>query len=119
MFNKSQTQLAVYNPGPQRNLPAEYQRQGVAIGDVMTVTPKGIFDFFFNIYLPADYPINANNVPEDFVPLSLYDLEDIVHHDFDPRYCVSSLSVQINGDFSEQVPHKDEVSSASKFYSRD
>ncbi|KAJ7843698.1 caspase domain-containing protein, partial [Mycena leptocephala] len=44
----------------------------VAIGDVGKVTPDGNFDFFFNIYLPADHPIDAN-VPEGFAPLSPYD----------------------------------------------
>ncbi|KAJ6544981.1 hypothetical protein DFH09DRAFT_927780, partial [Mycena vulgaris] len=62
----------LYVPGPQRNLPPEYRRKGVAIGDVGRVTPEGIFDFFFNIYLPADHPINANAVPEGFSPLTTY-----------------------------------------------
>ncbi|KAJ7227442.1 hypothetical protein GGX14DRAFT_511122, partial [Mycena pura] len=62
----------LYVPGPQRNLPPEYQRCGVAIGDVGRVTPDGIFDFFFNIYLPANHPINANGVPDDFCPLPHY-----------------------------------------------
>ncbi|KAJ7922296.1 hypothetical protein B0H13DRAFT_2411034, partial [Mycena leptocephala] len=60
----------LYVPGPQINLPVQYRREGVAIGDVGGVTPEGNFDFFFNIYLPADHPINAN-VPEGFVPLSV------------------------------------------------
>ncbi|KAJ7476215.1 hypothetical protein FB451DRAFT_1132966 [Mycena latifolia] len=77
-------------PGPQRNLPAEYQRKGVAIGDLGRVTPEGVFDFFFNIYLPADHPINANDVPEDFVPLKPYVSKDVVHLDFDPGSHVSS-----------------------------
>ncbi|KAJ7847076.1 hypothetical protein B0H13DRAFT_1534568, partial [Mycena leptocephala] len=48
----------LYVPGPQINLPVQYRREGVAIGDVGRVTPEGNFDFFFNIYLPADHPIN-------------------------------------------------------------
>ncbi|KAJ6517611.1 hypothetical protein DFH09DRAFT_1098998 [Mycena vulgaris] len=39
----------------------------------------GIFDFFFNIYLPADHAINANDVPEDFSPLKQYAPRDVVH----------------------------------------
>ncbi|KAJ7804236.1 hypothetical protein B0H13DRAFT_1744710 [Mycena leptocephala] len=54
----------LYVPGPRRNLPAEYRTNGIAIGDVGRVTPEGIFDFFFNIYLSADHPINDNDVPE-------------------------------------------------------
>ncbi|KAJ7707394.1 hypothetical protein B0H17DRAFT_869245, partial [Mycena rosella] len=48
----------LYVPGPQQILPEDYQRTDVSIGDVGRVTPEGIFDFFFNIYLPADDPIN-------------------------------------------------------------
>ncbi|KAJ7471382.1 hypothetical protein B0H11DRAFT_1680279, partial [Mycena galericulata] len=58
----------LYVPEPPRNLP-QLQRRGLAIGDVGRVTPEGIFDFFFNIYLPADHPVNANDVPENFYPL--------------------------------------------------
>ncbi|KAJ7800606.1 hypothetical protein B0H13DRAFT_1482750, partial [Mycena leptocephala] len=59
----------LYVPGPRVNLPVQYRREGVAIGDVGRIAPEGNFDFFFNIYLPAEHPINAN-VPEGFVPLS-------------------------------------------------
>ncbi|KAF8176618.1 hypothetical protein K438DRAFT_70350 [Mycena galopus ATCC 62051] len=91
----------LYLPGPQVNLPAEYRRRGVAIGDVGRVTPEGGFDFLFNIYLPADHPTNAK-VPDDFVPLSPYDLDDVAHNDFDPGNYVSSSSVtDINRGFPE------------------
>ncbi|KAJ7126693.1 hypothetical protein C8R44DRAFT_701440, partial [Mycena epipterygia] len=83
----------LYVPGPQRNLPDEYQRSGVAIGDVGRVTPDGIFDFFFNIYLPADHPINAN-VPEDFCPMPHYASVDVLHLDFGPGNYVSTSTVQ-------------------------
>ncbi|KAF7336937.1 Calcineurin responsive transcriptional factor [Mycena venus] len=92
----------LYVPGPQINLPAAYRRTGVSIGDVGRVTPEGSFDFFFNIYLPADHPINDNDVPEDFHPLPGYASRDIGHYDFDPGNCVSSSSIQeITGDFQE------------------
>ncbi|KAF7374428.1 WD40 containing domain protein [Mycena sanguinolenta] len=91
----------LYVPRPQPNLPAEYQRRGVAIGDVGRVTPEGGFDFFFNIYLPANHPINAN-VPEDFVPLSPCDPIDVSYHDFDPGNFVSSPSVtEISREYPE------------------
>jgi hypothetical protein len=67
----------LYVPGPPQNLPAEYQRNGVAIGDVGRITPEGIFDFFFNIYLPASHPINDNDVPDKFCPLPHYASKDI------------------------------------------
>ncbi|KAF7356195.1 hypothetical protein MVEN_00950900 [Mycena venus] len=93
----------LYFPGPQINLAAEYRRTGVAIGDVGRVTPEGSFDFFFNIYLPANHPINAN-IPEDFVPLTPYNPVDVAHHKFDPGNYVSSPSVhKANDDFPESL----------------
>jgi hypothetical protein len=84
--------VPLYVPEPRVNLPAEYRRRGVAIGDVGQVTPEGSFDFFFNIYLSANHPINID-APEDFVPLPLYDPSDVAHKDFDPGNYVSSFSV--------------------------
>ncbi|KAJ6514557.1 hypothetical protein DFH09DRAFT_258354 [Mycena vulgaris] len=83
----------LYVPGPQMNLPEAYRRRGVAIGDVGRITPQGIFDFFFNIYLPADHPINDNEVPEDFHPLPAYGSRDIVHLHYEPGNYVSTTSV--------------------------
>ncbi|KAJ6480649.1 hypothetical protein DFH09DRAFT_857236, partial [Mycena vulgaris] len=82
----------LYVPGPQINLPAAYRRRGVAIGDVGRVTPQGIFDFFFNMYLPADHPINDNEVPEDFHPLPAYGSRDIIHSHYEPGEYVSTTS---------------------------
>ncbi|KAJ7762066.1 hypothetical protein DFH07DRAFT_418293 [Mycena maculata] len=84
----------LYEPGPQRNLPVEYRRNGVSIGDVGRVTPEGVFDFFFNIYLDAHHPINANDVPEGFCPLPHYLSKDVVHIDYDAGSYVSSSSIQ-------------------------
>ncbi|KAJ7726670.1 hypothetical protein B0H14DRAFT_2183835, partial [Mycena olivaceomarginata] len=78
-------------PRASKNLPDQYQRTGVAIGDVGTVTVEGDFDFFFNIYLEANNPINAN-VPQDFVPLSPYLSVDTKHYGFDPGDHVSTGS---------------------------
>ncbi|KAJ7170942.1 hypothetical protein C8R43DRAFT_72172 [Mycena crocata] len=75
-----------------RNLP-EYQRNGVAIGDVGRVTPDGIFDFFFNIYLPPGHPINAN-IPEAFSPMVPFAPIDLVHLDFSPGSYISTSTVQ-------------------------
>ncbi|KAJ7018819.1 hypothetical protein C8F04DRAFT_1150029 [Mycena alexandri] len=84
----------LYVPGPQRNLPEEYRQNGVMIGDVGRVTPEGVFDFFFNIYLDADDPVHANFVPEDFRPLQRYIPRDIVYLEFDPGNYVASAFVQ-------------------------
>jgi hypothetical protein len=56
-------------PKPHRNLPYEYRKKGVSIGDVGIVTSSGVFDFLFNICLPAHHPINGNLVPDNFRPL--------------------------------------------------
>jgi hypothetical protein len=91
----------LYVPSPQVNLPAEYRRRGVAIGDVGRITPEGSFDFFFNIYLPASHRINAN-IPEDFVSLPPYDPIDVAHYHFGPGNYVCSPSVnEINRDLPE------------------
>jgi hypothetical protein len=88
----------LYVPGPQPNRPAEYQKTGVSIGDVGRITEEGIFDFFFNIYLPADHPINNNNVPENFAPLPHYSSEDVLDLPYPPGNHVSTSSVHRLGD---------------------
>jgi hypothetical protein len=91
----------LYRPEPQINLPAQYQWKGVAIGDVGTVTVEGDFDFFFNIYLPPEDPINTD-APGDFVPLSAYPLRDIRHYDVVPGDHVSTASIdETSGSFSK------------------
>ncbi|KAJ7612364.1 hypothetical protein DFH06DRAFT_152746 [Mycena polygramma] len=84
----------LYVPGPKINLPAAYRRRGVAIGDVGRVTPEGVFDFFFNIFLAPGDPIHVNHTPEDFSPLALYDPIDLLHESYDPGDSVSSSTVQ-------------------------
>ncbi|KAJ6600527.1 hypothetical protein DFH09DRAFT_901283, partial [Mycena vulgaris] len=86
----------LYVPAPQPNLPPAYRRRGVAIGDVGRVTSEGIFDFFFNIFLPAEHPsrINANRTPEDFSPMESYKPTDLSYLDYDPGTFVSTPTVQ-------------------------
>ncbi|KAJ7794255.1 hypothetical protein B0H14DRAFT_2191576, partial [Mycena olivaceomarginata] len=85
----------LYQPTPQESLPAESQRHGVSIGDVGTVTPDGIFDFFFNIFLPPEHPINANNTPEGFLPMRPgYNSRDVTKVQYEPGSYVSSLTVR-------------------------
>ncbi|KAJ7142196.1 hypothetical protein C8R46DRAFT_574048 [Mycena filopes] len=94
----------MYVPGPQKNLPVEYRREGIAIGDVGRVTPEGGFDFFFNIYRPANDPVNVK-VPEGFVPLTPYDPIDVTLYDFDSGDYVSTPSIyDVNGGFSQSTP---------------
>jgi hypothetical protein len=84
----------LYVPEPRQNLPAEYWEHGVAIGDVGRITPEGVFDFFFNIYLPADHPINDNDVPEYFYPLLHYTSKRVLDLNYAPGYYVSTSSIQ-------------------------
>ncbi|KAF8189098.1 hypothetical protein K438DRAFT_1832929 [Mycena galopus ATCC 62051] len=84
----------LYEPAPEINLPAAYQKYGVSIGDVGSVTPEGIFDFFFNIFLPAEHIINGNRTPEDFSPMSPYESVDLSNLLFPPGNYVSTPSVQ-------------------------
>ncbi|KAJ6588064.1 hypothetical protein B0H19DRAFT_198002 [Mycena capillaripes] len=84
----------LYVPAPQINLPEAYRRCGVAIGDVGRVTPEGIFDFFFNIFLPPEHPINGNDTPDDFFPMTRYNSKDVFDHDYDPGDHVSTSTVQ-------------------------
>ncbi|KAJ6588058.1 hypothetical protein B0H19DRAFT_921827 [Mycena capillaripes] len=84
----------LYVPDPHINLPAAYRRCGIAIGDVGRVTPEGIFDFFFNIFLPPEHPINGNDTPEDFFPMTSYNLKDVFHHNYGPGDHVSSPTAQ-------------------------
>ncbi|KAJ7868187.1 hypothetical protein B0H13DRAFT_2202767, partial [Mycena leptocephala] len=89
----------LYVPGPRRNLPAEYRTNGIAIGDVGRVTPEGIFDFFFNIYLSADHPINDNDVPENFYPLPRYATKDVFDLDFEPGNSLRRLTLVACSEF--------------------
>ncbi|KAJ7108618.1 hypothetical protein C8R44DRAFT_548062, partial [Mycena epipterygia] len=83
----------LYFPGPQITLPASYRRTGVSIGDVGRVTPQGTFNFFFNIYLPVDHPVNANYVPKGFCQLPCYDPRDVTRLKYDPGNYVPTPSV--------------------------
>jgi hypothetical protein len=87
----------LYRPEPRTNLPEEYKRTGVAIGDVGRVTAEGSFDFFFNIYLPADDPINID-APKDFVPLSACpSRRDIDDYDLHPGNHISTGIHKLSG----------------------
>ena len=46
-----------------------YLEKGISIGDVGFIWPGGSFQFFFNIFLPADDPIHAGCTPTEFKPI--------------------------------------------------
>ncbi|KAJ7049888.1 hypothetical protein C8F01DRAFT_724098 [Mycena amicta] len=87
----------LFVPSPHGNLPEDYRKNGVSIGDVGRITPEGVWDFFFNVYLPADHPINGNRVPASFSPMPMYNLVDILPHSIDPGsfVCSSSIAGQV------------------------
>ncbi|KAJ7067184.1 hypothetical protein C8F01DRAFT_1365332 [Mycena amicta] len=91
---RRQRGFPLYVPEPQRNLPPEYLVHGVSIGDVGMVTAEGIWDFFFNIFLPSDHPINNGRVPEGFSPLEQYDTSDLHNLDFEAGSFLSSPSAE-------------------------
>jgi hypothetical protein len=53
-----------WNPELDNNLPAQYRRRGVSIGDVGIITSDGEFDFLFSICEPfLDDAINPHDAP--------------------------------------------------------
>lgn len=90
-------------PEPSENLPIEYRRQGIAIGDVGIITEFGSFDFLFNICLPRDHPINPSDLPIDFDSLTLSPADVHLYTEFTRGSYLSSSSVkkaQHSGDSS-------------------
>ena len=83
-------------PGPSKTLPMEYRLRGVSIGDVGIIYRSGEFSFLFNVFLPADHPINCGAVPVSFSPLSIpADPRNIDENDaFSPNECVASASME-------------------------
>jgi hypothetical protein len=85
-------------PKPHENLPEEYRKIGVNIGDVGIVTSDGVFDFLFNICLPSHHPINGGRVPDNFKPLEPPDPIDIVKVTLGSTYLASgSIKVLRSG----------------------
>ncbi|PPQ89069.1 hypothetical protein CVT25_006441, partial [Psilocybe cyanescens] len=61
--------IPLWIPEPNKNLPIQYQRKGIAIGDVGIITASGSFAFLFNICLAHDHPINPSTLPMNFKPI--------------------------------------------------
>ncbi len=85
----------LWHPGPDMNLPKEYRRKGVSLGDVGILYSES-FSFLFNVFLPADHPINLGRVPSGFKPL---DISHILFSlgkrpVFKPMEFLTSVSVQ-------------------------
>jgi hypothetical protein len=59
----------VWYPGGDLGKSVEYLQKGLSIGDVGILDREGIFDFWFNIFLPLDDPIHSHSVPREFQPI--------------------------------------------------
>ncbi|KAK6966480.1 hypothetical protein R3P38DRAFT_910175 [Favolaschia claudopus] len=83
------------------------KEQGVAIGDIGSFTPQGIFERYFNVFLDADDPANVR-CPEGFVPMRKDDnmSYEILETAIQPGGYLSSSTVQRDpneGNVSEYV----------------
>ena len=93
--------IPIWPPGPSSTLPDAYRRRGVAVGDVGILMESGGFDFFFNIYLPADHTINQQGVPAGFSPVPKLQASDIYRiPEFGPNSFFVSTSVEGESDSS-------------------
>ncbi|KAF9011206.1 hypothetical protein BDQ17DRAFT_871896 [Cyathus striatus] len=80
----------IWLPQPDLNLPIEYRRKGVSIGDVGYITPSGAFEFLFNIWtLPRNA---ADGVMDGFHSDSPPELETSLRASHAPRDMISSIS---------------------------
>lgn len=61
---------ASYKPEGDEGRSIEHLRKGALIGDVGYMDPRGYFHFSFNIFLPPSHPIQRENLPTYFTPLS-------------------------------------------------
>ncbi|CAA7271111.1 unnamed protein product [Cyclocybe aegerita] len=71
--------------------------QGISIGDVGYFHKNGRFTYLFNIFYPADDPIQTRHVPRKFSPvgpLSDWEIQKISDH-FAPGAVVASEGVQV------------------------
>ena len=74
---KQKRGLPLWFPGLSLDLPLTYRREGINVGDVGIMHLDEPFDFLFNIFLPANHPINSKGVPDSFRPLRGCDTSEI------------------------------------------
>ena len=90
-------------PGPDMNLPKEYKTRGIGIGDVGVLYCAQGFHFLFNIFLPANDPINEGRVPDGFVPLDYSTLRLGMMAQPSQKIEYTSLSVRKSGSLNSWV----------------
>jgi len=100
-------------PGPGMQLPIEYRRQGISIGDVGIITQSGGFDFLFNIFQPAGHPVNVRGVPGSFCPLDPTQLEIETGRIYGRNTYLTSSSVRTAGINSSYVPNQSYLTNVS------
>lgn len=61
----------LFIPEPSANLPAQFRRRGVSIGDVGIIMPNGSFNYVFSVCAAADDPVNYLGVPQGFQRIGL------------------------------------------------
>lgn len=89
----------LWRPKPQgARLPITYKQEGVKIGDVGTLNEFGGFSYLFNIFHPADHPINVGRVPPDFKSLPAEEYLDVeeVPIEFEPGTHVTTKASKIS-----------------------
>ncbi|KAJ6603033.1 hypothetical protein B0H10DRAFT_1957946 [Mycena sp. CBHHK59/15] len=83
--------IPLFTPEPNENLPLEYRRKGVSIGDVGIWSDDGSFEVLFNACTPPDSSINANGVPQDFETFTTNDWDKSTRsHQHPPGTIISS-----------------------------
>jgi hypothetical protein len=61
----------LFTPEPDQNWPDERQKVGITIGDIGILTSDGSFDVLYNIFKPANHPLNWQGVPKNHQPIIL------------------------------------------------
>jgi hypothetical protein len=75
--------------------PPEYAVRGIHIGDVGIVDSDGQFDFFFNVCLPVEHPIN-HQAPPTLVPFKIQLARDVKRRPdiYPPETVIESRTIQ-------------------------
>lgn len=90
--------FSIWYPECLFNNRTECMKKGASIGDVGVIDHAGAFNFYFNIFLPSDHPINVGFTPREFKPIEppLSPSETIYEPDyFKPGTVIASEGVKV------------------------